>query len=551
MKTSKKAMSLSLANQIGIKNAYDNLETKLKDVETQKVVITIIGGNPGCGKTSIVKKITKTDALLPINSFSRKIACSYEFADIDSCVCNGKQVEWTDIEKLGCANQNLQIKLNSQFLSNNNIIIRELSEFSLNDNTTDSDIINYLGFTDLCLYVIDGMMPLNRTDIKLIDLLNRIEIPTILLLSKYDLIPENNKMDVLEYINSNKYTHGGSIVNLIDKDLLNSNSLIDKITSIIQEQIELFDVTGNKESFESFYWNQFTVATINECNSQIEALKPLKEKIYFAKNTKMAKLSSQKQDWFNLENEIMNKRRYVESKIKANLDAQTDGMLRRLVHDVEVCNDIKQFWEMELSYRMDDVVRAECQNITQVINKDIVLTLQWLQEQIQIKFKKSGITIPIVSCEIDGEQINIDDIEVADNKKMRIITRVGSAAVVFATGAILASTGVGGAVLAASTLSGIGAEMFMNHKAKKSKEKIVSLLPRILEERKLRFSLSISQSLQNAFNEIIDTLRKSSSEWEADSNKTIAEEENIALYNYNQQVSKWTSLIEQINKLNN
>lgn len=549
MKTLKNAMSI--ANEIGIQNVYDNLNTKLKGVETEKVAITIIGGNPGCGKTSIVEKLTKSDALLPINSFSRKIACSYEFADVDSCVCNGKQVEWSDVGKLECNNLNLQIKLNSQFLSNNDIIINELSEFPLNDNTTDNDIINYLGYTDLCLYVIDGMMPLSRTDIKLIDLLNRIEIPTILLLSKYDLIPDSNKKDVVEYINSNKYTHGDSIINLIDNELLNSNSLIDRITSIIQEQLELFDVTSNKESFESFYWNQFTVAAINECNSQIEALKPLKEKIDSAKNTKIAKLSSQKQDWFSLENEIMNKRRYVESKIKGNLDAQTDGMLRRLIHDVEVCNDIKQFWEMELSYRMDDVVRAECQNITQVINKEIVVTLQWLQEQIQLKFKKAGVTIPIVSCEIDGEQINIEDIEVADNKKLRIITRVGSAAIIFATGAILASTGVGGAVLAVSTLSGIGAEMFMNHRAKKSKEKIVSLLPRILEERKLRFSLSISQSLQNAFNEIIDTLRKSSREWEVDFNKTIAEEESIGLYNYNQQVSKWTSLIEQINKLNN
>jgi hypothetical protein len=215
---------------------------------------------------------------------------------------------------------------------------------------------------------------------------------------------------------------------------------------------------------------------------------------------------------------------------------------------VDICGDVKLFWEKDFSFRLEEMTRSELSGATQLVNQELIKVLQWLQDELLKQFRcKISLTTGIVGDRTKNLIQNTDEVSVADTQKLKIVTRIGTAATVIAAGALFATSGIGGVVMAVSMVSGLGAEFFMRKQANESKELIKKHLPIIVERANLQLVTDFDTKIQGVTNELIAHMQTLKADWLESSKKTIEQEKAIATFNLSS--SKWNSIMDRINQL--
>ncbi len=500
---------------------YDSLVEKMRRIERKSTVVGVLG-TANSGKSSIINAIAGT--ALPTNPIS-----SMEGYFVD---CN-KSSESTIVST-------------DEWMKSNNISFLEKVERIFSKEMEDIEYCTYFSDMDICLYIIDSQMAYTRNDALIIEHLNKFGIPTIICVSKYEKLLDDAKKEVISYL-ADKLPKSDTII-VIDNP--NYISLVDNVKEIknkIEECNDHEHIKSVRNGLISFFIIDAVSRLYENCKSKIDGCIKGEQRAASMTAEKMNKISALESEWMRIELELTTRRHNTEDKLRTRLSTRKADMLRRLSHDIEVCSDVKNYWEKELSYRIDDMMRAELQSYTQIMNTDIVNTLRWLHDEILKSFKKQSGFVPSITCTIDNKETALDTIEISDNKKLKIVTRVGTAATVIAAGTLLATSGVAGVVMAISMLSGIGAEWIMGRKTKEARSKVLEILPSILDKCELVYINQISDSLKTSYGEIIENLKSSQIEWKAKSIATIEEEHLIAIHNCGR--DKFNECMGEINEI--
>ena len=389
-------------------------------------------------------------------------------------------------------------------------------------------------------------MAYTKNDALIIEHLNKFGIPTLVYISKLEKLPINDRQEVVSFL-TNKLPKS-KIISMVDNKKF--VSIMDNIPSIVSA-IEKFKdseyIQSVRENLTNFFIIDAVTHLFDECKSKIVQCQDSEQRIEKMTTEKFKNLSTLETEWMHIELKLSARKQKTEDKLRERLANRKSEMLRRLSHDIEVSSDISHYWNKELCYRIDEMIRAELQACTQLINMDIINTLRWLQEEIQKNVKKQTSFIPTITCTIDGKEITLDKISISDNKSLRIITRIGTIATVFVAGCLMSTSGVYGAVMATSMLSGLAADWMMGNKNNKAKTKVMELLPSILDKMELIYINQISESLNKSYKEILKSLKKSQAEWETQSQTTIKEERIIAIHNCN--CEKYHKCMQEINEI--
>ena len=210
-------------------------------------------------------------------------------------------------------------------------------------------------------------------------------------------------------------------------------------------------------------------------------------------------------DWMLLKLSMTKKNRDLLASMDEYLDERTLDFLRQLKHDVDYCNDPKSFYEKEVPYRMESLTITDLRHITKMISQGFANNLYWLQNNLR-NFGITKLELPFVDYSIHTDDHQQDDLDLMNIHKTKLYTRAGT----LVTAICLSGFGVG--FFIASLLFGTGAEeLFLSH-SKKSKEKIKSKLPDIVENYKSQLKLHILESMAKPHSIIIDTLNNLSYE---------------------------------------
>ena len=192
-------------------------------------------------------------------------------------------------------------------------------------------------------------------------------------------------------------------------------------------------------------------------------------------------------------------------------------------------------------------MKADVQSATQMINQELIRTMQWLQDELLKQFRcKMSLATSVVGNTASKAPVDTG-IYIADTNRLKIVTRIGTAATVIAAGTLLATAGIGGIVMAVSMVSGLGAEFFMRKKNNEAKEEIKRHLPDIVTRAQLQVVTDFSQKLQDVTSELVAHLQTLKTDWMETSRKEIAQELAIAKFNFNP--SKWENVMGRINQL--
>lgn len=514
-----------LSAQLGCPDVYEKLDSRMKMLEGSSTRISITGGHSG-GKSSLINALLGTHeevSLLPSYKTTRFVR-------------KGQNADHaTEVE--------------SEWMQTNRLEVWELSDLDVEGELTLIQLGEHYAHTDVCIMLINAMMALSRTEMTKIEALDKLGIPTLLVLSMADRMQEKDYQEVVKYVKQKTASFHAVKVLTPEKPIAVEKQAED-VRRIIDELLaEVGDQLRSRSSLKRLFLMDALSALFEACNQKLTS-STAQEDVERMTAEKQAKLSDATTVWLQLQSALNQRKNNTAEKIRATLEKKKAETIRQLKHNVEMCQDIKLYWEKELPYRLEDVVRMYSQSATQQINADVLNTINWLNSEIKKSFNKSLNSLQPISCEIEPETAPIaTDVEISDTKKMRIVARIGTAVTVIAAGTMCATMGVGGIVMATGMVAGIGAEFLMNRKQNESKERVQALIPQLVDQTQQKLVISVSDHLSNAYNDLIKNLQAYQNQWIEEAKQSIEKEKQIALYNYQTEKKQWDDCMQEINRL--
>lgn len=510
-----------ISDTLECQSIYPSLVKHMQLLERQSIAVGVLG-TANTGKSSIINAMAGTSLPTSPISTMQDYYVSYETSNPST------------------------VASSSSWMKEHNISFIEKAEKIFSNKSKDGEYASYFAHFDICLYIIDAQMAYTQNDALIIEHLDKFGIPTLVCVSKYEKIPADEHKVVSSYL-INKLPQSDVITIVKNEKFISMVDNAPTIISAIENWSKSDYIQTVRNNLTSIFVIDAVAQLYEECNAKIAKCQEEEQQAEVMTAEKLSKISSLETEWMRIELQLTKQRQMTENILQEKLAKRKKDMLRRLKHDIEVTSDVGHYWNKELSYRIDDMMRAELQTYTQIINTDIVNTLKWLQAEILKTFKKQAGFVLSITCTIDNKETTLDAIEISDNKNLKIITRVGSAVTIFVAGSLLATSGVAGVIMAFSMLSGIGAEWIMNLKTKESRAKVLEVLPSILDKCELVYINQISASLKASYNEILGNIKTSQADWKAKAIATIEEEHQIAIHNCGRE--KYQQCMKEINEL--
>ena len=517
-----------IVDELEAQSVYDEYASNCKTTESQKTRLGVMG-QPSSGKTSFTNALLGTK--LPVSVLPSEKEYHISYGESASTNVDGTSTE---------------IKSDNNWLKQQNIDVVEINANILADEAKPIDFYNLYAKCDVCVFLMNTQAALNRTELVLLQGLQSLQIPTMIVLSRGDLLTENDYTDVLGYIKNN--IQDFSCIQIVEgiKNLSDAaaKDLQDQCTALLAKA----DVTTVRNNIEKFYLGYALSQLFEICQSKITACAEKQRDIEKLAVEKEQKLNEKITDWLALETRLRQSMNETSNKFRAALEKRESDMVRRLSHDVDVCGDIKLFWEKDFSFRLEEMIKAETASVAQLINQELVRTMQWLQDELLKQFHcRMALNITCMEDESQAYTLNNPGINVTDTNRLKIVTRIGTVATVIAVGTLFATSGIAGIVMAAGMASGLGAEYFMRKRTNESKERIKQYLPDIVAKAQVQMTINFEQKLQDVTNQLVAQMQDLKGDWRKRALKDIEQEKDIALYNFSP--NKWESVMGKINQL--
>lgn len=510
---------------------YDEYRNQVSALDSKEVRIGVLGQS-NTGKTTFINALLGTD--IPTSNLP---------SGINYVIAYGQENSETKDES--GSTQTMSIR--NEWLEKNNVVIREINANIVLEEITQVELCKLLSNCDVCVYLMNAQSALNRTDMFVIQNLYDVNIPTLLVLSRTDFIDDEDYSQVLEFIRGNLQKYSG--IEILDrKKPLVAKGVAEDLQASVLALLIKADVAVSRANFENFYLGNALSQLFGKCQEKIEACLAKQEDIRKLAEGKQDKLNEKVSDWLKVETELRRRFSDLSDKLRSLMEGRKDDVIRRLEHDVDVCGDIKLFWEKDFPFRLEEMMKVEVQSASQEVNRELIKIMQWLQDDLLRQFGcRISLTTGIVDDKRRDPMLSASDVEVADTNKLKIVTRIGTVATVIAAGALFSTMGIGGIVMAVSMASGLGAEFLMRKKTNDSREQIKKNLPEIVSRAQLQIITDFNQKIQDVTDELISHLQELKAEWQEKSIKAIEQEKTIAVFNFNP--ARWENVMSRINQL--
>lgn len=515
-----------ITEELSAPEVFAEYQGKVETLDAPFLRLGVLG-QPNTGKTSFINTVLETD--LKVSSLPSDTDYVVGYAE--------KPASSTD-------NGTTEIDTPSPLLKAHNVKVIERTLDFVPEMVTPIQLGEVLAGFDICVYMLNAQAPLNRTDVFTLSNMDELGMKVLVVPSRMDLIDEGGKADLLSYIKATTDKLHNISISSISGAIHDDRGLLQKETSHLIEQC---DTKEQRNEFRKLFATVCVGKLYSLCQNKIDACEKQKEDVSKRFETKQKDLDAKELAWLTVETQLRKRLFDISDKLRAGLAAKKDEMLRRLNHDVDMAGDVKTFWEKDFSFRFEEYLRAQTLSFTQLVNQEIVKTIQWLQAEL---LKQFHCKITFTTSTIDASSkpgVGTDDVQVADMQRLKIVTRIGTAATVIGAGTLLATSGVAGIVMGVSILSGLGAEFFMRHKANESKEAIKQHLPGMVDKAYLEVVMNFEKKLQNVTDELVAHLQTLKADWVADSHKNLEKEKEIATFNGNP--AKWDGIMQEINQV--
>lgn len=516
-----------IAEELSSATIYEDYVNQVRLLTSEKVRIGVLG-QANVGKTTLINTLLGVN--LPVSNIPSGISYNISYGQGEAMPYDGFRCVLSDCE----------------WLKSHGVEVFELNSDIDVDNFTQVGVCKMLAQCDVCIYLLNAQTPLTRTDMFILKNLNEVNISTMVMFSRGDLLSEGDFTQVMEYVKGNLKNF--DYVEVLERRMPIDKDSAEEVRALIDGLLTKANVSQSRACFENFYLGYALSRLFAVCQDKIDACVNKQEDLERQATEKYAKLNEKSTDWLKMETQLRQRMSDIAGKLRTLLENRKADMLRQMTHDVDVFSgDLKLFWEKDFPFRLENMVKANVQSAAQMVNQELVRTMQWLQDELLKKYRcKMSLATSVVADNADATPVDTN-IKIADTNKLKIVTRIGTVATVLAAGTLLATAGIGGVVMGVSMMSGLGAEFFMRKKNNEAKEEIKRHLPDIITRAQLQVVTDFSQKLQEVTGELVAHLQTLKAEWMETSKKEIEQELAIAKFNFNP--SKWENVMGRINQL--
>jgi GTPase SAR1 family protein len=240
-------------------------------------------------------------------------------------------------------------------------------------------------------------------------------------------------------------------------------------------------------------------------------------------------------DWGDLQLELDRKRLQRAKEIRQRILSVQEELLENLRFEIKKSTDLKAWWESDLPFRLRRELTVVSRNVENQLLRFLAEDIDWLQQHLESIFAtkiryQSSHTQPDQSI-----QFALNDREITDIQKYRLLTRLGS------TAAMIGGSIMGGPIgIAASTGVLIMSEQYLNQELDKQREVLMGDLKYAIDTSIDRYCHEIGDRLRQLYQSIANDINDEHASWK--SAKKVAMNSNIA--NHDSQ-ENWQQLVQQ------
>lgn len=518
-----------LARQLNCPDVADDLQSRLQHLQSKLVCLTVTG-EANSGKTCMVNALTGSmldEGPVPTNRPARVVyaALSPQADDVPTTVVDN---EW---------------------MKAHDLMVCELPGHTLPEPPQLIDLGLHFAQTDICLFMVNALSALNRWETEQLAALNQLGIPTLVVLSRSDLLQPADYDNLLAYVR--KGIASWKHVQLVATEHPAPTA---QAAPLVRDAIDRLLATADpRQSARQGLADLFTVDTLTRlyaaCTARLDAIGQQRQRIEKQTSDKLARLSDQSTTWLRIQRDMQARKQAAATRINQVLSERKEDIVRQIAHAVSMCNDIKLYWEKQMPFDLENSMRAQAQYITQTINSDVVATINWLNMEVKRAFNQNLNVLNPVACHVNVQTVHTGDVKLADNRKLRIMARVGTATTAIVAGTLLVSSGVGGVVMAVSMLAGLGSEFLMSHKQDESKKRVQALIPQIVEQAQSKVALSTADNLGEVYAQLLRDVQAYQKSLTDAARNEIEKEKSIALFNCDTDAASLNQCMQEIDEL--
>lgn len=439
----------------------------------------------------------------------------------------------------------IRLKLDNSWLQKINVELVDTPGAGDLSSQRSALIFDLLSQCDAAVLVISATIPLSLTEIAFLEqeIIGR-HIPHILVVvSKLDTVRKEERQSVFDSIIYRLNQVYPNIPVLPLHPINDSFSKIDTLENI-KNQLEQMVAEGERKIWRS---RQIAHQLVDYC----QQLKIVAETaIYTAKLDQFTREKAIEENqkliqnteiyWQHIQIELDKKRIQNYQQLEQRFSEFKEGLLDILVFELKKTLNPKSWWEEDLPFKLRKELLTLSRNSETFIIQKIAQDISWLQEKV-IEYFSQQIN-PILPG--NTQQLDIDyginNLSLTDLQQYRLFTRLGSSA------AMIGGYILGGPIgIIASTGVWLLGENMMNKTVEEQKALISQEL-----ETKLNYSLNqycqkVSERLRQTYQQISQQIQQEEIIWKQNQQILV---KNI---DSTQEVEKWTTLINQVNDLEN
>lgn len=255
------------------------------------------------------------------------------------------------------------------------------------------------------------------------------------------------------------------------------------------------------------------------------------------------KVQSAQLYWQQLELDLEQRRIKNYQQLERKIFETKSNLLTVLQFQLKKTTNPKSWWQEDLPFTLRKELVTFSRSVENFFIQKIAEDNSWLEEKVKQLFGQEIATIlPVNNYNLDLIT-NIENLPLADLQKYRLLTRLGSSA------AIIAGYILGGPIgIIASTGIWLFGENMMNKTVEEQKETIEQELEQKINLCFNQYCQKVADRLRQIYQQIINEIKQEEKTWQQNQQVII---NKINSNNSQQEVKKWTELINQINNLEN
>ncbi|MBR8837524.1 MAG: dynamin family protein [Stigonema ocellatum SAG 48.90 = DSM 106950] len=542
--------SLSLAESFSLKEVVAELQALEARWHLPGFRLAIVG-EFSRGKSTFINRLLGQE-LLPIGvlpttaALTSIIAGSKDQMEVYTGEGSGVQMRsleessWDDLLAINPNGQEQQVlakvrlTLNQPWLQANDIELIDTPGAGDLSDYRATLVFDLLSQCDAAVLLVSATIPFSMTEAAFLEqeVIGR-HVPRILVVvSKLDTIPESEREGMMSVIRHRVAQVSAAIPVL---PLHSADGL-----EAVRSQIEVMVAKGDRQAWRSRQVAAQLAAVLSHMveigEAGIASAQMSDAELEQAMRKAAQEVREAQNHWEGIRLELDRRRIQYNQMFQKRIIAEKTDLLELLDLELSRTPNPKVWWERELNFRLRHELLAQARKAEGFLVQVMAGDFEWLQTEVSHRFGINMSQKAGEAKEILGIDYNLNQMQLADIQRYRLLTRVGSSA------AMIGSYVLGGPAAMAIALSlgtGLFSEKLLNDNLEDQRRTIAKELENSVERAIEEYCGRVFERLRQLYNQLIEDTKREQAAWS--SGKTTA----VQMSAHQPDQTNWQQLIAQ------